>query len=82
MNLSINGTPPSRTRLFRILQTLELSPSVSYILDAERRFVYCNPVWDQFAKENDAPQLVGEKVIGFNLFDAIPHGLALSILHS
>ena len=63
------------TRFFRVIQALETSPAVSYILDSGHRFIYCNPAWDCFARSNGAPQLAGEAVIGFDLFDAIPEVL-------
>ena len=64
-----------RTRFFRMIQALEASPAVSYILDARHRFIYCNPAWDRFAKANGAPQIVGEVVIGADLFNAVPEVL-------
>jgi len=48
---------------------------VSYILDSRHRFIYCNPACDCFARSNGAPQLAGEALIGFDLFDAIPEAL-------
>ena len=63
------------TRLCRIIRVLEESPAVSYILDSNYRFIYANPAWDMFALSNGGPQLAGEGVIGFNLFDAIPNAL-------
>ena len=61
-----------RTHLFQIIRALEESSNVSYILDSQHRFVYCNPAWDSFAKSNDAPQLVGEAFIGSNVLATIP----------
>jgi hypothetical protein len=62
---------PGNTRLHRILRVLEEDPAVSYILDSEYRFIYTNPAWDSFAVSNGAPQLGGEAIIGFKIFDAI-----------
>jgi hypothetical protein len=45
---------------------------VSYILNSQCRFICCNPVWDSFARSNDAPELATESVIGSDLFEAIP----------
>ena len=63
------------TRFFRDIQALEASAAVSYILDSRHRFIYCNPACDCFARSNGAPQLAGEALIGFDLFDAIPEAL-------
>src|SRR5215469_11900865 len=72
---SLEEPPVSRSIFFRIIQALERSPSVSYILDAQQRFLYCNPAWDKFASSNGAPELTGETMVGFRLFDAIPDAL-------
>jgi PAS domain-containing protein len=34
-----------RSRLFRIIQPLERSPAVSYIIDPSHRIIHCNPAW-------------------------------------
>lgn len=65
-------TGVARDRLARLMQTLHGSTPVSYILDSQCRFMYCNPAWDLFAMSNGAPELASESVIGFDLFDAIP----------
>lgn len=75
MVISLEEPPVSRSNFFRIIQALDRSPSVSYILDAQQRFLYCNPAWDKFASSNGAPELTGETVVGFRLFDAIPDAL-------
>ena len=61
--------------LSRIMSALQRSPAVSYILDSQLRILYCNPAWNHFATSNGAPQLTGDAVIGFDLFDAIPEDL-------
>lgn len=61
-----------RSRLGRIIQALERSLAVSYILDSGYRVIHCNPAWDNFAVRNGAPGLTGENVIGPNIFEAIP----------
>lgn len=61
-----------RTRLCRIVQALERSPAVSFILDPDHRIIHCNPSWSAFAATNGAPQLAGENSIGLNIFEAIP----------
>ncbi len=58
--------------LRRIVSVLEQAPAVSYILDSDLRFVYCNPAWDKFAVENGGPQLAGGRVIGAELFSCVP----------
>ncbi len=61
-----------RGHLSRIMDALERSEGVSYILDSHYRVMYCNPAWDRFAASNGAPQLTRHAVIGSDLFDAIP----------
>lgn len=63
------------THFYRIIRALEVSPTVSYIVDSNTRFLYTNPAWDCFAESNGAPQLVHEAMIGTNLFDCIPNVL-------
>src|SRR5262249_22167017 len=46
--------------------------NVSYIVDGQHRFVYCNPAWDQFAESNGAPRLAQDAIIGRDLFDSVP----------
>ena len=60
------------THFFRVVQAIERSPAVSYILDSELRFVYCNPAWDRFAVANGASQLAGEAIVGRRLSGMIP----------
>lgn len=61
-----------RGHLSRIMQALDRSPAVSYILDSQFRIMYCNPAWNRFARSNGAPRLAGDLVMGSDLFDAIP----------
>ncbi len=61
-----------RGHLSRIMQALDRSPAVSYILDSQFRIMYCNPAWNRFARSNGAPRLAGDLVLGSDLFDAIP----------
>lgn len=73
---SISGaTSTAHGHLSRIMNALQQSPVVSYILDSELRILYCNPAWNHFATSNGAPQLTSDAVIGFDLFDAIPEDL-------
>jgi len=64
-----------RSRLLRILQALETSGTVSYVLDSRYRLIHCNPAWDDFAASNGAPQLSAESVVGLDLFTVIPEVL-------
>ena len=66
------GVSAERGHLSRIMQALDRSPAVSYILDSQFRIMYCNPAWSRFARSNGAPRLAGELVLGCDLFDAIP----------
>jgi hypothetical protein len=61
-----------RSRLLRILQALETSRTVSYVLDSRYRILHCNPAWDDFAKSNGSPQLSGEVITGVDVFAFIP----------
>src|SRR5262252_1899672 len=58
--------------LQNLITTLENSDLVSYILDSDLRFAYCNPAWDEFASENGAPQLNHLRVVGTQLMPSIP----------
>lgn len=59
----------------RILDALQRSPAVSYILDSQFRIMYCNPAWNRFAQLNGAPHLTSDVMVGFDLFEAIPEVL-------
>jgi hypothetical protein len=73
MELSESGAKITvQDHLSRIMQVLQRSAAVSYILDSQCRFIYRNPAWDRFAESNGAPQLTSEAIVGFDLFDAIP----------
>jgi len=64
-----------RGHLSRIVQALQRSAAVSYIVDSQFRIKYCNPAWNRFAGSNGAPQLTSKAVVGSALFDAIPDDL-------
>ena len=66
------GVPTPGTWLFDTLRNAQESGDVCYLLDADRRFIYCNPAWDRFAEANGAPRLTGGAVLGTDLFAAIP----------
>jgi len=61
-----------------VMQSLQQSEAVSYILDSQYRIMYCNPAWNRFARANGAPQLANEAVVGSDLFAAIPEVLRAS----
>jgi hypothetical protein len=72
---SFAATSAWRDHLSRIMQTLERSPLVSYLLDSQFRIMYCNRAWNDFASSNGAPQLTNDAVVGLDLFDVIPEDL-------
>ena len=55
-----------------LVGSLKAAAAVSYVLDSNIQFVYCNPAWDKFARENGGPELLGDAVIGSQLFPVIP----------
>jgi hypothetical protein len=63
--------------LSEIVSVLDKTAAVSYVLDSDQRFEYCNPAWDRFARDNGAPDLSGKTVLGTALFAAIPDVLRL-----
>ena len=58
---------PLRPTLTDISGALDLSPLVSYALDAHLRVAYCNPAWSRFAADNDAIELAGTGALGMDL---------------
>jgi hypothetical protein len=66
------GAQTPGTWLFNTLRTAQASGDVCYLLDEQRRFIYCNPAWDRFAEANGAPQLTGGSVLGTDVFAVIP----------
>jgi len=45
--------------------SLDAEPAVCFVLDEGLRLIYCNPAWDRFAGQNDAPpQVYAEKALG------------------
>ncbi|MBZ5722877.1 MAG: hypothetical protein LAO03_21260 [Acidobacteriia bacterium] len=61
-----------RPEFHELVGTLTASAAVSYVLDSNLRFVFCNPAWDRFARENGGPELAGDAVIGSQLLPVIP----------
>jgi hypothetical protein len=67
-----SGAQTPGTWLFNTLRSAQESGDICYLLDEQRRFIYCNPAWDRFAEANGAPRLTGGSVLGTELFAAIP----------
>jgi len=65
-------TSAFRDELALLIKSLQHLTSVSYVLDEQLRFVYCNPAWDAFAIANGAPELALNALAGQSLFRAIP----------
>jgi len=65
-------TTAFRHELALLIRSLQLSTAVSYLVDEQLRFVYCNPAWDAFAIANGAPELALNALAGQSLFEAIP----------
>ena len=57
------------------VRSLELNPSVIYILDPGLRISYCNPAWNTFARQNGGKDLERELVVGKRCLDAVPDAL-------
>jgi len=78
MTISCSG-PDSASmvhgHLSRIMQALDSSSAVAYMLNSEFRIMYFNPAWKQFAEANGAPKLASQLVIGADLFDFVPEAL-------
>jgi hypothetical protein len=65
-------TAAFRDELALLIRSLQPLTAVSYVLDEQLRFVYCNPAWDAFAISNGAPELALNALAGQSLFKAIP----------
>jgi len=65
-------TAAFRDELASLIKSLQPLTSVSYVLDEQLRFVYCNPAWDAFALANGAPELALNALAGQALLKAIP----------
>jgi hypothetical protein len=70
--LKSKGSAGRTDILGRLIRVLEASSDVSYVIDRERRLIYCNPEWDRFAESNGASQLCGGTLIGTDMFGFIP----------
>ncbi len=58
-----------------MMETLESSVHVSYVVDRDWRLTYCNPAWDRFAIDNSAPELVRVFAVGCDLHNVIAEEL-------
>ena len=67
-----DNTAAAQRHLSRIMESIQHTPTVAFIVDSKYRITYCNPAWNRFAAGHGAPQLTSEAVLGSNLFDAIP----------
>ena len=65
----------AHTHLSRIMQALDSSSAVAYMLDSEFRIKYFNTAWKRFAEANGAPKLASQSVIGADLFHLVPEAL-------
>ncbi|HVM93114.1 MAG TPA: hypothetical protein VMT67_09910 [Terriglobales bacterium] len=50
-----------------IVDALEASSTVSFLLNRDLHIIYCNPAWDRFAIENDGAELVRARILPFDL---------------
>jgi hypothetical protein len=51
-------------------ETLEAETAVCFVIDEQLRLIYCNPAWDRFAMQNDAPHVRGEHLLGAPVLDS------------
>ena len=56
-------------------EVIDKSRDVIYLLDGDLRIQYCNPAWDQFARQNAGERALAAQVQGARLFDFIPEAL-------
>lgn len=52
---------------------------ISYGIDEADTLVFVDQDWDSFARENDAPELLKEKVVGRNLWDFVTDGVTRAL---
>lgn len=50
-------------------ESLEADTAVCFVVDEQFRLIYCNPAWDLFAMQNDAPHVRGEHLLGASVLD-------------
>ena len=54
---------------------------VIYLLDAELRFIECNPVWDRFAEANGGRDIARAAMPGRSILDYVPAVLRTFYVH-
>ncbi len=50
---------------------MNIEPPILYTIDAQDRIISVSPAWDDFARNNDAPELAGGSIIGRLLWEFI-----------
>ncbi|HYX69763.1 MAG TPA: PAS domain-containing protein [Terriglobales bacterium] len=56
---------------------LERSKAVICVLDSELRITYCNPAWDQFARQNAGHEVLATGVVGSLLLEVVAEPLKI-----
>lgn len=54
---------------------LEHSKAVICVLDPDLRITYCNPAWDEFARQNSGQDVLAQGVVGSRLLDVVAEPL-------
>lgn len=54
---------------------LEHSRAIICVLDPELRITYCNPAWNEFARENAGHEVLAQAVVGSPLLDVVAEPL-------
>ncbi len=54
---------------------LERSKAVICVLDPELRITYCNPSWDEFARQNEGEEVLARGVVGNLLLEVVAEPL-------
>ena len=57
------------------LEKVESDPAVIYLLDSDSKLAYCNAAWDKFAGQNEGPELLRCKMMGYPVLDAVSDAL-------
>ena len=64
-----------------IREQVDWDRDVVYLLDAELRFVECNPAWNTFAAENGGIRISADEVKGRCVLDYVPDVLRAFYVH-
>ena len=54
---------------------LERSKAVICALDSDLRIIYCNPAWDEFARQNAGQDVLAQGVVGSRLLEVVAEPL-------